>query len=128
MSHLDFASAQTQFLDVLDGLVGMRLLELAYRPAEYLHGLITPDLIEHIAAGAGLFVSGDHRPEHRRERSQVLGALVTGLAVCARMPGGVDFHGRHWEAPDPEPVAADGLGRLRDLIAVSPGRQEERLP
>jgi hypothetical protein len=88
---------------VLDGLVALRLLEhrdpavLADRTAA-----VAPHLADQIAGyGDRITALGNFLdPEDRRDRSRVLAAMATCLAVGAAQPGGITWAGRHWCTAD----------------------------
>lgn len=93
------ASAPLLLLDVLGGLVPLHLLRLQHHPGELARarsecGTLADTIAEH---GDRLTNHGSFRDrDHRAERSQLLNAMATALALGAIQDGGVTWAGRHW--------------------------------
>lgn len=92
-------------LDILDGLVPLRLMKLS-NPAAAARARDNAEPLSWTIAESGdrLTAPGNFKhPSAHSERAQVLNAMATGLALGALEYGGVTFLDRHWctaEHPD----------------------------
>ncbi|GAA1281818.1 hypothetical protein [Saccharothrix xinjiangensis] len=88
--------ADETFLQTLDALVPLRIVELADYPPSARQRLAM-ETVDTISVQADAITRREHGTDIRSQRRTVLTAIVTGLAIGAYEPGGVNFCGRHWE-------------------------------
>jgi len=93
------ATQHPMTLEILTGLVPLHILRLMHHPGELTRAQCeSGELADTIAEyGDRLTNPGSFSDRgHRAERSRLLNAIATGLALGALKPGGITWAGLHW--------------------------------